>query len=85
MEKQYSIKKTAAKAAPPFVLLALVHSLKAALKTKNIELPDDLTYSAALSLYGGYSGLVNWIKNRKKTVKAKDQDKTKEKKPDAML
>jgi hypothetical protein len=64
--ENYDVKKTLSKAAPPLALIILIQSLKATLKAQNIELSDDIIYSVALALYGGYIGLVNWIKNRKK-------------------
>jgi hypothetical protein len=66
----YTVTKTISKAAPPIVLIILIQSLKAALKGQNIEVSDDIIYNAALALYGGYTGLVNWIKNRKKGTAA---------------
>jgi len=66
----YKVIKTISKAAPPLVLIVLIQSLKVALSGTNVQLSDDLLYSAALALYGGYIGLVNWIKNRKKGAAA---------------
>lgn len=62
----YTVTKTITKAAPPLVLIILIQSLKAALRGQDVQLSDDLLYNAALAIYGGYIGLVNWIKNRKK-------------------
>jgi hypothetical protein len=62
----YQVTKTISKAAPPLVLIVLIQSLKAALSGTNIDISDDVIYTTALAIYGGYIGLVNWIKNRKK-------------------
>jgi hypothetical protein len=62
----YKVSKTIAKAAPPLVLIVLIQALKAALSATNTQLSDDILYGAALAIYGGYIGLVNWIKNHKK-------------------
>jgi hypothetical protein len=64
--EKYSVKKTISKAAPPLVLIVLAEAVKATAKTQEIELSDDIVYKAAIAIYGGYLGLVNWIKNRKK-------------------
>ena len=64
----YSAGKTAWKAAPPFVIIILVNSAKAALAAAGITIDDQTLYTAALSGYGAIAGLINWIKNRKKTA-----------------
>lgn len=71
----YDPKKTLAKAAPPFILIVLVQALKATLAAQGIEISDDVLYSIALAIYGGFIGLKNWLKNgHKKDVPNQPKD-----------
>lgn len=64
--QKYSAVKTLSKTAPPIVLIVLIQALKGALAAGKVEVSDDVLYSGAIALYGGFIGLKNWIKNRKK-------------------
>ena len=62
----YSITKTAAKAAPSFIIILLVQAAKAALHAAGITIDDAQLYTVALAGTGALSAFINWLKNRKK-------------------
>lgn len=62
----YSITKTAAKAAPSFVVILLVQAAKAALQAAGITIEESQLYAVALSGMGALTAFINWMKNRKK-------------------
>jgi hypothetical protein len=62
----YSGLKTAAKAAPAFIMILVVQAAKAAAAAAGITIDDATLTSIALAGYGGLMALINWIKNRKK-------------------
>jgi len=63
----YKIEKTAAKAAPAFVVIILANAAKAALQAAGITCIDDQTiFNIALAGAGAVLAFINWIKNRNK-------------------
>lgn len=65
---KYNAKKTAWKTAPPFFIILICNSAKAALSAGGITIDDQTLYTIALAGYGTLCGIINYFKNRKKNI-----------------
>ena len=65
-DNTYSPSITAAKAALPLFIIAIVEAAYAALTAKGIAIDKALLYQVAVGGYAAIIGFVNWLKNRNK-------------------
>jgi hypothetical protein len=65
--ENYSVMKTAGKAAPSFVIIILVNAIMAALKQAGVTIEDSVVYNIAIAGVGAVASFINWLKHHKKT------------------
>jgi hypothetical protein len=63
---EYSFTKTVTKAAPPVVLVVIVHTAIAIAEQHGVKLNESDILTVAVAGYGVVIGLKNWLKNRNK-------------------
>ena len=65
-EKKYPLAVTALKTGTPMLFVIISEALHAAAVASGIDVDIGATYATVTTVYAAVTGLINWIKNRKK-------------------